>query len=380
MTLNKTSLAIFDAIMAIFTLLADMGVTTLKEGKKRHPVMWAGCAAVAALYITVDCLGVLEPVAVSFLCLFLPAYLLLWALSAYKGARFVTAIFFINIIMMMLTAVPRCVGTLCGLIGQAVACVLVVALVVAVFLRGRAYIARYRELTASVPTGWQPMMLSGILLYFLSAFVLGYPAPLEQRPVYFPVFVLLLLVAVSLCYVFVSSLIEKASLYEMTVRLKEEKKWQHMAYADALTGAKNRMAYIERMDVLSRSLTPETLMAMVVMDVDSFKSINDRLGHRAGDSVLKCAAAFIQGVFCEDKYEMYRIGGDEFVVIARDVPEDALLQKLAALKGAAVDPDVGCTLSCGYAMVDPTQDHALDIAFARADKAMYTQKNAKKTQ
>lgn len=378
--MDKTVLYIFNAIMAVFTLLADMGVTTVKEEKKKRTVMWAGCAAVAALYIAVDCLGVLEPVAVSFLCLFLPAFLLLWALSAYKGARFVTAICFVNIIMMMLTAVPRCVGTLCGGVGQAVACGLVVAFVVAVFLRSRAYIARYRKLTASVPTGWQPMMLSGILLYFLSAFVLGYPAPLEQRPAYFPVFVLLLLVAVSLCYVFVSSLIEKASLYEMTVRLQEEKKWQHMAYADALTGAKNRMAYIERLDALSRSLVPETLMAVVVMDVDSFKSVNDRLGHRVGDSVLKSAASFIQGVFCEDNYEMYRIGGDEFVVIARDVPEDALLQKLAALRGAAVDPDVGSTLSCGYAMVDPTLDHAMDVAFARADKAMYTQKNAKKAE
>ena len=92
---------------------------------------------------------------------------------------------------------------------------------------------------------------------------------------------------------------------------------EHLSYEathDSLTGVRNRGFF----DELYRSRFESSGMALLLVDVDEFKSINDAYGHTVGDKVLKLVAEQLRAAFrAEDK--VYRIGGDEFAVILFDV-------------------------------------------------------------
>jgi len=154
------------------------------------------------------------------------------------------------------------------------------------------------------------------------------------------------------------------------------------AQTDTLTGLYNRAALDHllprELAALRRGQQP---LALLVVDIDHFKRINDTLGHSAGDQVLKAAADCLQEATRESDM-LFRYGGEEFVMLmSTESPEDALLagerirrvlRNCEALQSAA--PGFTLTASIGVAMARPT-DSAFSL-FDRADQAMYTAKQA----
>ena len=132
---------------------------------------------------------------------------------------------------------------------------------------------------------------------------------------------------------------------------------------------KRSLAYVKRYAVNA---------ALIYLDLDGFKPVNDRHGHAAGDAVLKAvAAALARKVRMSDV--VARIGGDEFVVLLWNVTEDEAVAKAAALETAVYATAVrwkASTLvvgaSAGVAMIGPL-DRPADL-LARADAAMYARK------
>jgi diguanylate cyclase (GGDEF)-like protein len=110
-----------------------------------------------------------------------------------------------------------------------------------------------------------------------------------------------------------------------------------MATHDALTGLPNRTLIVDRLEqMLLRSRHSQSPVAALFIDLDNFKSINDTLGHAAGDELLQAVAARLDGVV-RDVDALGRLGGDEFVVIAADLslmagPELVAERLLDALK------------------------------------------------
>lgn len=115
-------------------------------------------------------------------------------------------------------------------------------------------------------------------------------------------------------------------------RLAEE--LEHLSLTDSLTGAGNRRALDARLaQELARQARVKHHTALLVLDLDSFKTVNDTLGHGAGDQVLINVCEMIRGQIraCDG---FYRFGGDEFVIVAPDTANDgalALADKLRAL-------------------------------------------------
>jgi diguanylate cyclase (GGDEF)-like protein len=95
---------------------------------------------------------------------------------------------------------------------------------------------------------------------------------------------------------------------------------------DALTGLCNRKSYEREMERLQKGKR----FAVVVMDVDDFKNVNDRCGHPYGDQCLNKLASLIQQAF-EKIGTCYRIGGDEFCVLSRTEEEDKIQDALSRL-------------------------------------------------
>ncbi len=153
-------------------------------------------------------------------------------------------------------------------------------------------------------------------------------------------------------------------------------KLNHRATHDELTGVYNRSAYASMLE----SMTKDGIgFALLVLDVDLFKHINDQYGHESGDAVLKLVAETVSGAFRKEDM-VCRIGGDEFAVIMNRTESDSLeliCQKLRKISEKLSNPGNDLppvTLSVGIAFTDRLiPDKGL---FKTADLALYRVKNS----
>lgn len=150
---------------------------------------------------------------------------------------------------------------------------------------------------------------------------------------------------------------------------------QNMAEIDALTGIKNKNAFKEREKLMNRRILekrqPE--FAIIVLDVNDLKKINDTQGHEAGDRCICEACEIICRTF--KRSPVYRVGGDEFVVISQDEDYEhtkELIDLIAKYNEEAL-VNGGIIIACGMAVFD--NDENVISVFNRADKAMYENKN-----
>jgi diguanylate cyclase (GGDEF)-like protein/PAS domain S-box-containing protein len=166
-----------------------------------------------------------------------------------------------------------------------------------------------------------------------------------------------------------------------TMRLQRQ--LEQLALYDELTGLANRKLLDEQLTTaIAGCLRDATPLALMFIDLDGFKAVNDNLGHRAGDSVLREVADRLRGVVRQNDL-VGRLGGDEFVVICETVDEesamavaDRILEAVRAPYPAIpatlpVSASVGVVLTHPTAHLVPTSDELL----TRADAAMYRSKN-----
>jgi diguanylate cyclase (GGDEF)-like protein len=121
---------------------------------------------------------------------------------------------------------------------------------------------------------------------------------------------------------------------EMTERARSEATVRHLAHHDALTGLGNRVLFSEQLnEAITRARRSGENLAVLFLDLDGFKHVNDTLGHPAGDKLLKCVADRLQRTV-RDTDKVARLGGDEFAVLqlAADLPSGA-----AALASRLID-------------------------------------------
>ncbi len=154
---------------------------------------------------------------------------------------------------------------------------------------------------------------------------------------------------------------------------------EYRAYHDALTGLPNRALLNDRLThALQRSRRDETAVAVLFLDLDRFKLVNDSLGHDAGDRLLtQVAQRMIDGLRGSDT--VARLGGDEFVVVVEDVKNDlevhAAVQRVAALLEQPFELDSETLFVSASIGVSVARDDADAADLLReADDAMYRAK------
>jgi diguanylate cyclase (GGDEF)-like protein len=158
-------------------------------------------------------------------------------------------------------------------------------------------------------------------------------------------------------------------------------KLKHQATHDALTGLPNRSLLHDRLEqAISYAHRYHRLVTVVYMDLDQFKSINDTLGHQAGDDLLKVVAGRMAG--CVRSVDtVVRMGGDEFVIVLFDQPEKGgtITPMLERLRETIAQPlEIGgqtlqVTASMGLATY-PTDGTSVSAMLMNADTAMYRAK------
>lgn len=150
---------------------------------------------------------------------------------------------------------------------------------------------------------------------------------------------------------------------------------------DALTHVKNRSAFDNRQSALQSVMCAPSKphFALGVFDLNNLKQINDSFGHESGDAYITNSCKLICKTF--KKSAVYRIGGDEFVVVMENddyLNRDALLLQLkdemAKLQGAELPIYEKVSIASGIAVYDPSTDSNISDVFNRADAAMYENK------
>ncbi|WP_294179791.1 sensor domain-containing diguanylate cyclase [uncultured Schumannella sp.] len=153
----------------------------------------------------------------------------------------------------------------------------------------------------------------------------------------------------------------------------------HHATHDQLTGAANRLLLEDRVaEEESRSRLAGESFAVVMIDLDGFKAINDRHGHHTGDEVLRVVAARLQALV-RDEDTVARVGGDEFVLVCRgantaDAERIAARVRDAFAEPLDVAPGLQLAASVGFAVHSSSTPRTIAELLRDADAAMYRAK------
>lgn len=166
-------------------------------------------------------------------------------------------------------------------------------------------------------------------------------------------------------------------LRDITQTYLQERRITHLALHDALTGLPNRVLLEDRLKMALRLAARNQLkVALGFIDLDHFKHVNDNLGHKTGDALLKAIAQRLrQHLRAGDT--LARWGGDEFVVLLPELPDGEAAREVAAkLVAAAQSPiaveghEFHVTFSAGFAIC-PDDAKEGDLLLAHADRAMF---------
>lgn len=199
---------------------------------------------------------------------------------------------------------------------------------------------RYMSLLKLPNKGWKYFALVSVFFYIMLYLLVSYPVPMVERREYIPV-VLVFCLTIVLVYV----VIFQTMVNIITIREKEQDQqllsaqlalqesklqlqdlYYKMAYLDFLTGLKNRRSFEKEIS----NITSQNVCC-ISLDLNNLKQINDAVGHNEGDRLLKRTSQLLTNEFNEH-CEVYRVGGDEFIILAVDYPKPQLENKIGIFR------------------------------------------------
>ena len=199
------------------------------------------------------------------------------------------------------------------------------------------------------------------------------------------------LVAVSFLYLLYVSLALRRSHVEYRQRLDLEDElreqrdlFERQSRRDGLTGLANRRRFSAALvDWVAKARGNGSPLALLILDLDHFKSVNDRHGHAAGDACLRSFAEQLQQAFPATSELVARLGGEEFGVLLRDCALETAVSRADAFRQACAnhvlawdEGEVRITVSIGVAVLEHAQDADGARLFQAADSALYRAKAA----
>jgi diguanylate cyclase (GGDEF)-like protein/PAS domain S-box-containing protein len=168
---------------------------------------------------------------------------------------------------------------------------------------------------------------------------------------------------------------------DISERVRLEEQLTRQAFHDDLTGLANRALFRDRLDhALARAAGDGEPLAVLLIDLDGFKKVNDTLGHDAGDRLLREVAERIEQAMSRGRDTVARLGGDEFALLLEDSSEkravDVATRLLAGLATPAVIDDREVPLSASIGIAVHVGVGESEEMLRRADIAMYAAKDA----
>ena len=167
---------------------------------------------------------------------------------------------------------------------------------------------------------------------------------------------------------------------DLRARLAQERRISHLARNDGLTGLPNRTSFLEKLERSVEVLKSGESLALLAIDLNRFKEVNDLYGHAAGDQLLVHVADQMRGALKDNEF-VARQGGDEFVVLVSNVNREGAMAAAERLREAIMVPieidhaEVGCGAAIGIALYPDDATDASSL-INDADLAMYRAKGS----
>ncbi|WP_158282298.1 sensor domain-containing diguanylate cyclase [Salipaludibacillus keqinensis] len=162
-------------------------------------------------------------------------------------------------------------------------------------------------------------------------------------------------------------------LRNITEKIALQKKLEYQSLHDELTGLSNRYAFRDRVSYLNN--LSDSSVGLLVCDMNNLKNINDTHGHVAGDQSIQHTAEYLITQLNEENQHVYRIGGDEFVIITTDISETDFTNFCAQITNSLKQNAVNISVGNAYAT---SSKGKMDELFKMADKSMYNNKKVHK--
>ena len=176
----------------------------------------------------------------------------------------------------------------------------------------------------------------------------------------------------------------RARVEEQTAELQHViKQLEALSNEDDLTGIANRRFFERRLgDEWNRARRHEQPLALVLLDLDHFKELNDRRGHPAGDDCLRRVGAFLAETIRRSGEVVARYGGEEFAILLPGTDADGAIRVAETLREGIERLTIPygngkrMTASCGVAALTPTSGNTVEQLVANADRALYAAKHS----
>jgi diguanylate cyclase (GGDEF)-like protein len=187
----------------------------------------------------------------------------------------------------------------------------------------------------------------------------------------------------------VSNAIEKYHLKQQNLRLMEElilknKELERLSFLDGLTGVANRRYFDKIMsEEWGRATRSQTLLALIMVDIDCFKRFNDTYGHQCGDDCLKLVANTLDSKLKRAGDALFRYGGEEFAAILPNSNLEGVMSVAEAMRSGVADLNIShissmvsdrVTISLGAGSMMPDRSSSPSFLIFRVDQALYSAK------
>ncbi|SHF95751.1 sensor domain-containing protein [Ornithinibacillus halophilus] len=167
--------------------------------------------------------------------------------------------------------------------------------------------------------------------------------------------------------------------HEITEQIKNQERIQHQSYHDQLTGLRNRWYLYEELNSWVIENKEKRRMAILIVDINRFKTINDKLGHTIGDQILKGVANRFQ-IHKPENVDLYRFSGDVFIFAIKDCSIDEIEELTDLIHHLLINPfptdgeSLYLTASIGVSIY-PDDGKDIESLVRKADSAMFVAKN-----
>lgn len=174
-------------------------------------------------------------------------------------------------------------------------------------------------------------------------------------------------------------MIVKGFGFLLLCKQEDDRKMLHLATVDSLTGLLNRHAFFDQAQALRKRPAGAARMALLMLDLDHFKRINDRYGHATGDEALRMFAHTVRTTLA-GRHIVGRLGGEEFALALAGPLDEALhvAEELRAAVSTLLLPtsDAPCAVTVSIGVAALHANETLTAGLARADQALYDAKRA----
>lgn len=169
------------------------------------------------------------------------------------------------------------------------------------------------------------------------------------------------------------------NIHEATISMKETlKHYEELASTDALTNVFNHgRIETEMRNAIEQYKKEDMTVSLIILDIDHFKSVNDRYGHAVGDTTLVNLAQSISKALAEKNIAVGRWGGEEFAVVIYGEKGESLISAAEKLRRYIEEEqfEVVGSITCSIGVTELHTDDSIETWFARADHALYTAKS-----